>query len=45
MGAHKKKLLKQARKAERIALAKAIEQNGHHRKEEDEKKKQKKKKG
>jgi hypothetical protein len=33
MGAQKKKLLKQARKAERRELAKVVEQDGHHKKE------------
>jgi hypothetical protein len=33
MGAHKKKLRKHAKKAERRKLGKTIEANGHHRKE------------
>jgi hypothetical protein len=38
MGAHKKKLQKQKKKAGRRALANAIEKNGHHEKEKDKKK-------
>ncbi len=39
MGAHKKKLRKQQKKAERRALENAIEKNGHHEKEKGKKKK------
>ncbi len=39
MGAQKKKLRKQQKKAERRALEKAIESNGHHAKEKGKKKK------
>jgi hypothetical protein len=38
MGAHKKKLHKQKKKAERRVLANAIEKNGHHEKEKGKKK-------
>ncbi len=39
MGAHKKKLRKQQKKAERRSLENAIERNGHHEREKGKKKK------
>ncbi len=39
MGAQKKKLRKQQKKAERRSLENAIEKNGHHEKEKGKKKK------